>query len=239
MDLRAILFDLDGTLTKYSLDYKLSREKVIVELNRLNLGKFSYTEKVSISILLRRVEDKMSNGKYKQLLTLVNGIIEEYEVEAASQTNLMPFALEALTAVKKNDLKTAIVTNNGKAASSAVINRLNFGHLIDTIVTREDAERWKPDGATIREALRRLSIKPANVIFIGDSIIDIQAAKDSNVISVALPTGPTNAKTLLRSEPDYAIPSLSEVPLLLEMLKPSYSKCRSYAVGSVSSAPHL
>jgi len=224
MDLRAILFDLDGTLTKYSLDYKLSREKVIVELNRLNLGKFSYTEKVSISILLRRVEDKMSNGKYKQLLTLVNGIIEEYEVEAASQTNLMPFALEALTAVKKNDLKTAIVTNNGKAASSAVINRLNFGHLIDTIVTREDAERWKPDGATIREALRRLSIKPANVIFIGDSIIDIQAAKDSNVISVALPTGPTNAKTLLRSEPDYAIPSLSEVPLLLEMLKQGYSK---------------
>jgi len=224
MDLRAILFDLDGTLTKYSLDYKSSREKIIVELNKLNFGEFNTAEKVSISILLRRVEGKISDGKYKQLLAFVNRIIEEYEVKAASQTNLMPFALEALTTIKKNDLKTAIVTNNGKAASSAVINRLNFAHLIDTIVTREDAERWKPDGATIREALRRLSIKPANVIFIGDSIIDVQAAKNSNVISVALPTGPTNVKTLLQSEPDYAIPSLSELPLLLENLKHDYSK---------------
>jgi len=87
------------------------------------------------------------------------------------------------------------------------------------LVTREDAPRWKPDGAMVKETLNRLNVDPGNALFVGDSTIDVMAARDSRVTSVALLTGPTLTSRLLKEEPDYLISSLAELMALIEQIR--------------------
>jgi HAD superfamily hydrolase (TIGR01509 family) len=208
---QAVLFDMDGTLVRFNLDYHSARFRVMEELNRLNIYKFRAEENLAIYAMLSKVEAKMPSEEYSRMMDRVQRIIEEYELESAKKTEPMPHALEVLQFVKDKGLKTGIVTNNGRAASNISCSRLNLTSLIDAL-------RWKPDGATVKEALRRLQVRSEDAVFVGDSAIDILAARDSNVVSVALPTGPTKTKDLLTTAPDYAIASLAELPPLIDTL---------------------
>ncbi|MFQ6134313.1 MAG: HAD family hydrolase [Nitrososphaerales archaeon] len=226
MKIRAVLFDLDGTLTKFNLDYRSARVKITEELNKLNLGEFKPEEGLTLNAMLNRVQGKIPDEEFTRLLGRIHSIMEEYELESAERTELLPHARETLQTLKDNGLKTAVVTNNGRAAANVAINRFNLSPLIDILVTREDASRWKPEGATVKEALKKLKVRPKEAVFVGDSTIDVLAAQDSKVVSVAIPTGPTKTRDLLSTAPDYVIPSLAEFPSLLDRLRTDVSKKR-------------
>lgn len=219
MKIRAVLFDLDGTLTKFNLDYRSARVKITEELNKLNLGEFKPEKGLTMNAMLSRVQGKMPDAEFTRLLGRMHTIMEEYELESAKRTELLPYAKETLQILKNNGLKTAVVTNNGRVAVKIAINRFNLSSLIDILVTREDASRWKPDGATVKEALRKLEVRSEEAVFVGDSTIDVLAARDSNVLSIAIPTGPTKTRDLLKAAPDYLISSLEEFPQLLDRLR--------------------
>ena len=103
-------------------------------------------------------------------------------------------------------------------AAKETITRFHINNLIDVLVTRDDAFMRKPDGAIVKKALARLGINSGDAVFIGDSVVDIIAARNSNVISVAVPSGPTSSSNLLNYTPDYLINSISELSLLIDTI---------------------
>jgi HAD superfamily hydrolase (TIGR01509 family) len=214
----AVLFDLDGTLTKFNLNYGSATSEIKDELKKLGFTEFNQQQIYSLNRILSQIQDKISADAFTKFLEKVHRIMEKYEIVSAEKTELLPHTLETLEYLKDNDLKIGVVTNNGKAASRITCHRFDILRMLDIIVTREDATRWKPDGATLREALSRLNVSNEEAIFVGDSTIDVLAAHDSNVISVAIPTGPTTLKKLLKAEPDYLVSSLKEFPNLLKMI---------------------
>ena len=121
--------------------------------------------------------------------------------------------------LKDKGIKTAIVTNNCRLAAKETITRFHINNLIDVLVTRDDAFMRKPDGAIVKKALARLGINSGDAVFIGDSVADIIAARNSDVVSVAIPSGPTSSKDLLESAPDYMIYSVSELSSLIDMIQ--------------------
>ncbi len=219
MKIRAVLFDLDGTLTRFNLDYRSAGVMITEELNRLKIGEFKPVKGLTVNAMLNQAHGKMMDEEFTRLQGRIYGILEGYELKSAERTELLPHVRETLQIVKSNGLKTAVVTNNGRAAANRALSRFNLSSLIDILVTREDAVRWKPDGATIREALKKLRLKPEEVVFVGDSTIDVLAACDSKVVSVAIPTGPTKIRDLLSTGPDYLISSMAEFPSLLDRLR--------------------
>ncbi len=104
-------------------------------------------------------------------------------------------------------------------AAKETITRFHINNLIDVLVTRDDAFMRKPDGAIVKKALARLGINSGDAVFIGDSVADIIAARNSDVVSVAIPSGPTSSKDLLESAPDYMIYSVSELSSLIDMIQ--------------------
>ncbi len=216
--IKAVLFDLDGTLTKFNLDYQSAKERIIGEINTFKLDKFTTKQPITINDMLMKVQIKLPEQEFTQLLEKIHHIMEKYEIESAKRTELLPHARETLKTLKNGDIMTAVVTNNGRAAARMVVKRFELTPLINVLITREDASRWKPDGATVKEALNRLKVSPKEAIFVGDSTIDVLAAKDSNVVSVVVTTGPTKTEELLYTTPDYIISSLTEFPVLLKKL---------------------
>ena len=145
--------------------------------------------------------------------------MEKYELEFAKHVELLPNTRSTLQALKDNGLKTAIVTNNGRLAAKETITRFRISSLIDTLVTRDDVLRGKPDKAAVQEAMNRLNVESDEVVFVGDSIVDIIAARNSDVVSVAIPSGPTSSRDLLETAPDYMIHSISNLFSLIDLIR--------------------
>ncbi len=219
MNIKAILFDMDGTLTKYNLNYYLARVKIADELNTLNINSFKIHPGMNINSMLTSVEHKIPETDYNLLLGRIYAIMSKYELEFAKKVEILPGVQNTLQILKNYGLKIAIVTNNGSAASKKVIDKFNMHDLIDVLITREDAYRCKPNGEMVKKAMDILKVKSNETLFVGDSVVDILAARNSSVLSVAVPSGPTKSIDLINNLPNYVVQSISDIPILVDGIR--------------------
>jgi phosphoglycolate phosphatase-like HAD superfamily hydrolase len=77
----------------------------------------------------------------------------------------------------------------------------------------------KPDSAPIKKILAELGVSTETAILVGDSMIDVMAAKAAGIRSVAVSTGPFPIERILKAEPDYLLGSVNELPLLIDLLE--------------------
>jgi beta-phosphoglucomutase-like phosphatase (HAD superfamily) len=83
-------------------------------------------------------------------------------------------------------------------------------------VSSEDAPRRKPHPAPLRTAMRLLDVKPEECLFVGDAAEDVEMSRRAGVLVVGvLGPFPTHAR-LRAARPDALIPSVRELPALLE-----------------------
>lgn len=218
MNIKAVLFDLDGTLTRYNLNYFLARKKISEEFNNLKIGVFKTHPGMNINSMIHNVEGKIPDNDFTLLLDRIYNILLEYELEFAKKVEILPNVKQTLQTLKNDGLKIAIVTNNGSTPAQKAIDRNQLNKLIDVLITREDAYRCKPNGAMVKKALDKLKVTSDESVFVGDSVVDILAARNSSVVSVAIPSGPTKSIDLMNNYPNYIIQSISEIPSLINLI---------------------
>ncbi|MEM3768535.1 MAG: HAD family hydrolase [Nitrososphaerales archaeon] len=219
MNIKAVIFDLDGTLVKFTLDFVKARKEAIVEIKRKGIKIDDLSEKLSIYSMLKMIKESTDEKTFSDLEKSLWAILEKIELKAANETEIQPDTIQTLTKIKKLGLKMAIVTNNGSKATSIVTKRFGLNNFFDVIITREDSSELKPDGGSIEKAMEILGINSNEAIYVGDGIIDILAAKKANVVSIAVPTGVSSIKNLIEAKPDYLINSLKDIISLIDLLK--------------------
>ncbi|MEM3383633.1 MAG: HAD family hydrolase [Nitrososphaerales archaeon] len=219
LNIKAVIFDLDGTLVKFTLDFVKARKEAIVEIKRKGIKIDDLSEKLSIYSMLKMIKESTDEKTFSDLEKSLWAILEKIELKAANETEIQPDTIQTLTKIKKLGLKMAIVTNNGSKATSIVTKRFGLNNFFDVIITREDSSELKPDGGSIEKAMEILGINSNEAIYVGDGIIDILAAKKANVVSIAVPTGVSSIKNLIEAKPDYLINSLKDIISLIDLLK--------------------
>jgi HAD superfamily hydrolase (TIGR01549 family) len=218
LNIKAIIFDLDGTLVKFALDFIKARKEAIEEIRRRGINAENLSENFSLYSMLKMIKERTDAKTLSDLKKPLWDILEKIELKAAKETDVQSDALQTLIRIKELGLKLAIVTNNGRKATSIVVKKFGFNDFFDVIVTREDSEELKPDGGSIKRAMKILGIDAKEAIYVGDGVIDILAAKKAKVISVAVPTGVSSIKNLVEAKPDYIVDSLKEIIDLLETI---------------------
>ncbi|MGQ9719575.1 MAG: HAD family hydrolase [Nitrososphaerales archaeon] len=218
MNIKAVIFDLDGTVVRFALDFIRARKEAIAEMGRRDIGVNDLSESLSLYSMLKIVKDRLDVEAFSDLEKFLWEILEKMELRAAEETDLQPDALQTLLSIKNLGLRMAIVTNNGRKATSMVIKKFGLNDFFDFVVTREDAKELKPDGGSIKRALEILGIDSSEAVYVGDGVIDILAAEKANVISVAIPTGVSRINDLVKAKPDYVIGSLKDITKLIESI---------------------
>ncbi|MDR0372474.1 MAG: HAD family hydrolase [Nitrososphaerota archaeon] len=142
-------------------------------------------------------------------------IAEKYEKEAAAVTSLMPGALEALKELTKMNLKLGLCTLSNKMTADYILNRFKIREYFQAIVTRDEVKRVKPDTEQLELALKTLAVPSDAAVVVGDSIIDMQSAKDLKVLAIGLPTGISTKEQLIKNGANYILTSLVELPSLI------------------------
>jgi HAD superfamily hydrolase (TIGR01549 family) len=219
LGIKAIIFDLDGTLVKFALDFVKARKEAIAEIKRKGINIDNLSEKLSLYSMLKMIKERVDAKTFTDLEKSLWEILEKIELKAADETDIQPDAIQTLTKIKNLGLKLAIVTNNGRKATSIVTKKFGLDNFFEVIIAREDSKELKPDGGSIKRAIEILGVNAEEAIYVGDGVIDILAAKEVKVVSIAVPTGISSIKNLVEAEPDYLIGSLKDIIPLIDLIQ--------------------
>jgi phosphoglycolate phosphatase len=223
MVIEAVIFDLDGTLANFNLDFKTLRSEVRGYLLKVGVPASVLTVNESIFEMLTKAEIFIKNsGKsaptYEQVRNQALSIAEKYEMEAAMTTSLFPGANESLKNLKRIHLKIGLCTTSSEKAVNYILKRFRIDGFFEVIVPRNKVKHVKPSTEQFEIALKVLDTIPQATVIVGDNNVDMQSAKELKAVAVGFPTGFSTKEQLVNSGANYIITSLTDLPVLIEKI---------------------
>jgi pyrophosphatase PpaX len=208
--LKAVLFDLDGTLIA-SIDH-------IVEC-------WQHTVRTCLGREITREEVLPTLGRtlYDAFEEIAPGRSQEmYAAYRAYQTithdtaiTLVPGTKETLVRLKDAGMLLGVATSKGIPAATRGLNLFGLTPFFDTLVTIEDSERHKPYPDPLLVASQRLGVPPAEMIYIGDALVDIKAGKAAGMRTAWVTWGSGTLDEIDSLHPDYKFDSMEDLLSLL------------------------
>lgn len=223
MPIEAVIFDLDGTLANFNLDYKALRAEVRSYLMRTGVPASVLNVNENIFEMLNKTEIYIKNKlkskeAFNEVRTQALNIAEKYETEAASSTSLLPGAVETLQELEQMKIKVGICTTSGEKAVKYIIQRFKISKYFNAVISRDKVKYVKPNTEQYELALKIMNTKPQNTIIVGDSIVDMQSSKETKAISIGLTTGISTKEQLSKNGANYIITTLTDLPILIKKI---------------------
>ena len=192
MLIKAIIFDLDGTITQPFFDFDAIREE-------MGLAKDSGPVLESMK--------KMSPDRRRE----AEKILHFHERRAVEESKLNAGAKEALQVLREADVRIGILTRNRRSNALAVAEK--HGLEFDAVVDREDGP-VKPDGFGVLEICRQFGVKPKETLVVGDYLYDLLCARAAGAVPVLL----TNSKSKpeFTKHADFTIERLDQILQIIE-----------------------
>lgn len=221
MAIEAVIFDLDGTLAHFNLDFKALRSEVRTYLINIHVPVSVLDVNESIFEMLKKAEIFIKNNSkspdaFDEVRIRALAIAEKYEMEAATTTSLLTGAVETLKELQKMNVKMGLCTTSSEKASSYILQRFKIDGFFKVVVSREKVKYVKPHTEQFELVLKTLGVYPKSALIVGDSVVDMQSAKEIKVIAVGLTTGLSTTEQLMNNGANYIVTSLTDLPVLIK-----------------------
>ncbi len=192
--LKAVIFDLDGTLTDSDKVHFQVFQKIFAQ-HGIDLDRALYRQKISgrqnAAILADFLPD-LSEAAVEAF-----SANKEATFRTAAHGNLTPLAglLELIEQIKRQGLAIAVVTNAPPENAAFMLKELGLSDTFDPVVIGDRLPRGKPDPLPYQTALDQLSISAAEAIAFEDSTAGIRSAVGAGIKTIGVTT--THAKAEL------------------------------------------
>jgi len=187
MSIKAVIFDLDGTITQPYFDFDAIREEI-------GLPRDSGPVLESM--------DKMT----AQQRANAERILHRHEQQALEESSLNVGAEQTLASLRTAGISIGILTRNKKDNAFAIAKKHNLK--FDAVVGREDGP-VKPDAFGVLELCRQFGVEPAETLLVGDYLFDLLCARAAGAIPVLLVNH--NKADEFAEHADFCIKQISEV----------------------------
>ncbi len=210
MKYKALIFDLDGTILDTLGDL---RDSVNFSLNECGLPVRTTDEIRSfvgngIRLLIERSVPK--NTPVEITDKCFDIFREYYKSHSAILTKPYDGIIELLTHLKTAGYKLAVVSNKADFAVQTLVKDY-FGDIFDFAVGERDNIKRKPAPDSVLCALNYLGVTETEVVYVGDSEVDIQTARNAEIPCIAVLWGFRNESFLRSLNPDYIVNKPSEI----------------------------
>lgn len=214
--LRAVLFDFDGTLID-------THQLNILGLNRLSIA--GRGRPFSAGELELALGQPLSY--YLEMIRpdLQDTLAEVFKIWYVNHHDLYASAYEGVFhmvhQIRAKGLMTGIVTNNSPLGLHMGLSLLKLDNAFDVMITRDDVTACKPSPEGIKQALEALSVPPDSVLYVGDSLVDLEAASEAGVIAALVGWTTLSREQCFQYEPYLKIDAPDTLLNLIDELNPA------------------
>jgi phosphoglycolate phosphatase len=184
---RAIIFDLDGTLIDSKRDLIHSVNAMLRELGRVELPEETisgYIGHGAPQLVARALGDGCSKEERQRALEF---FLRYYETHKMDTTSAYPGVGETLE--KLATIPMAVLTNKPVRISVRILDAMGLSNYFQAIYGGNSFETKKPDPLGARTILRELNAGPQEALLVGDSEVDVQTARNAGTLAAAVNYG--------------------------------------------------
>jgi phosphoglycolate phosphatase len=211
---KLFVFDFDGTLadtkgllTKGATDYSLQHNMPIPNIEAIAIG---YSNPDSYDFGWGLIGEEQRYHMDKMFIDIANKI-----TDGTYTPDLFDYTQEMLKTLNNSKHDIALCTAREKQPCVTTLQKYEILDIFKSFRTREDVTerniKPKPNPDLLLEIIDELKFHKNDVYMVGDTVVDIQIAKNSGVKSVAVSWGYHDEKTLKQENPDYYIKNFREI----------------------------
>ncbi len=180
---RAVLFDLDGTLLDTIADLAEAANRTLVEMRRAPRPLAEIHDFVGKGIphLVRRFMTEGTLASEEDIAQAVVSFRRHYAEVNGREARVYPGIAETLDALRDRGLPLAVVTNKAEAFTLPLLERTGIAPYFSAVVSGDTLPVKKPDPAVLHHACALLGVASRSALMIGDSANDALAARGAGM----------------------------------------------------------
>ena len=216
--IRAVIFDLDGTLIDTAEEIALALGRTFAELGLPTLPRPDVVALIGrgmhsmVQRALRQVGDEAAAARPEPAIARFEA---HYAEVVATCAEPFPGVREGLARLGAGRIPMAVVTNKARWFSERLLDRLGLGPAFVALVAGDDGLPRKPEGAMLEAACRRMGSGAAVTLMLGDSDNDVLAARRAGCPVWCVPYGYNEGRPVETLACDRLVVSVAEAARLI------------------------
>ena len=136
---------------------------------------------------------------------------------ASMQTMLEQYSgmRQLLTDLVSSGVRIGVATSKRRSSAELTLRHSGLEDVIPVTVAMDDTERHKPHPEPLLLALERLGADPAQTVYVGDAVVDVQAAHAAGLPAISVSWGAVDAAVLAAAQPEHLVSEMDELRDLL------------------------
>ena len=137
--------------------------------------------------------------------------LEFYHANVRKKARLYPGVPEMLQALRQSGYLVALFSDKANVYGDTELEQAGIPGLFAHVLFQDGGRAHKPDPEGLRRVMDALSVAPDQVVYVGDSHVDVECARRTGATSAAALWGSINAEAALRAGPDYVFHGVADV----------------------------
>jgi HAD superfamily hydrolase (TIGR01509 family) len=186
LHLKAVVFDLDGTLINSAIPFREMKRKVIAFLQAKGVEEGLLNEEMMSTEIIDLAsgfleQQGLSTNQLSNVLAQVSNIMNEVEIQSAENAAPIDGVPQTLRTLKKRGLKLGVMTRGCRQYTHAILAKFSLRRFFDAVVARDDVDQPKPNPEHAFHLLKLLGVKAEEAIFVGDHWSDAECARQAGM----------------------------------------------------------
>ena len=192
---QAVLFDMDGTLLDTLSDMQDAVNHILLENGwpQRTLEEIrAFVGNGAAKLMERSIPEPLAPQRFHEILSAYK---DWYQAHNCVKTAPYPGIPEVLAELEKMGVKTAVVSNKPDATTKALAEKFFPGM---PALGQRDGVDPKPSPALVAQALSALGVRPENAVYVGDSEVDLETARNAGLPCFSVDWGNRSDEILLQ-----------------------------------------
>ena len=213
LTVKAVVIDLDGTLLDTAPDLADAAMAMAEELGlpAIDLATVKTYIGNGVSRLVKRVLTRDMSAEPDAALfgRALPTYEKHYGANVSRKSRVFPGVLEGLSAFKQAGFRLACITNKAEKFTLPLLRDTQLLDYFELVLSGDTLPKKKPDPLPLLHACEHFGIQSAELLLIGDSLNDAQAARAAACHVFVVPYGYNRGRDVAELDVDAIVPSLA------------------------------